>query len=130
MILSFCHVTLPEPVAGFGRSDRQSGGRRVALCARADALWRAGPVNADVLTNIGLKNFVQPALMVLGIVHLRLSGELASQVVITGAVPTATAASMFALRNKTYTAEATSTILISTVLGLFTEALLIAVLRT
>jgi malonate transporter and related proteins len=51
-------------------------------------------------------------------------------VVITGAVPTATAASMFALRNRTYTAEATSTIFISTLLGLFTEAVLIALLRS
>ena len=37
---------------------------------------------------------------------------------------------MFALRNKTYTAEATSTMLIGTMLGLVTEAILIAFLRS
>ena len=36
----------------------------------------------------------------------------------------------FVFRNKTYTAEATSTILISTMLGLVTEAILIAFLRS
>jgi predicted permease len=86
-------------------------------------------VNREIVFNVGLKNFVQPGLMVLGIFIFGLKGALASQVLITGAVPTATAAAMFALRNKVYTAEATSTIFISTVLGLFTEAVLIAVLR-
>jgi malonate transporter and related proteins len=32
---------------------------------------------------------------------------------------------MFALKNKTYTADATSTILLSTILGIGTEAILI-----
>jgi malonate transporter len=46
--------------------------------------------------------------------------------VITGAVPTATAAAMFALKNKAYTADATATILTSTILGVIAEGLLIA----
>ena len=129
IILSFCHVSLPEPIlASVDQIAKAAGG--VSLFALGLMLYgEPVRINADILTNIGLKNFVQPGLMVLGIAIFGLSGPLASQVVITGAVPTATAASMFALRNKTYTAEATSTILISTVLGLVTEAILIAVLR-
>jgi predicted permease len=85
-------------------------------------------INANVLANLGLKNFLQPALMLLGVVMFGLTGDLAKQVVITGAVPTATAAAMFALKNKTYTADATATILLSTILGIATEGILIALL--
>ncbi len=53
-------------------------------------------------------------------------GASAQQAIITGAVPTATAAAMFALKNKTYTADATLTILIGTVLGIGTEGILMA----
>jgi malonate transporter and related proteins len=129
MILSFSHVHLPEPIlASVDQIAKSAGG--VSLFALGLMLYgEPVRINADVLTNIGLKNFVQPALMLLGTFIFGVSGPLASQVVITGAVPTATAASMFALRNKTYTAEATSTILISTILGLITEAALIAYLK-
>ncbi|MGA7778077.1 MAG: AEC family transporter [Paraburkholderia sp.] len=83
-------------------------------------------VNANVLTNLAVKNFLQPALMVLGAVLFGVVGAPAHQAVITGAVPTATAAAMFALKSKTYTADATATILISTILGIATEGMLIA----
>jgi malonate transporter and related proteins len=130
MILSFAHVSLPAPVlTSVDLIGKASGG--VSLFALGLMLYgEPVRVNADILTNIGLKNFFQPALMVLGVFLFGLTGQLAKQVVITGAVPTATAASMFALRNRTYTAEATSTIFISTLLGLFTEAVLIALLRS
>ena len=130
IILSFAHVTLPGPVlASVDQIAKAAGG--VSLFALGLMLYGEKiSVNREIVFNIGLKNFVQPALMVLGTFIFGLKGELASQVLITGAVPTATAAAMFALRNKVYTAEATSTIFISTVLGLFTEALLIAFLRT
>ena len=82
-------------------------------------------INLDVLTNIGIKNFLMPAMMLLGVLLFKLTGDPAHQAIITGAVPTATAAAMFALKNKTYTADATSTILLSTILGIGTEAILI-----
>jgi hypothetical protein len=83
----------------------------------------------NVIVNLLLKNFVQPAVMGLAALAFALKGAPAHQAVITGAVPTATAAAMFALKTKTYTADATATILTSTILGIFTEAILIAVLR-
>jgi predicted permease len=66
--------------------------------------------------------------MMLGVALFGLADGPAQQVVITGAVPTASAASMFALKNNTYTADATATILLSTVLGIATEGMLIAFL--
>jgi malonate transporter and related proteins len=66
-----------------------------------------------------------PAMMLIGVVLFGLTGDPAQQAIITGAVPTATAAAMFALKNRTYTADATATILLSTVLGIGTEAMLI-----
>ena len=127
VILSFSHVTLPKPLsASVDMIAKTAGG--TSLFALGLMLYgEKFRINADVVTNIGIKNFLQPALMVLGAVVFGLTDSEAHQAIVTGAVPTATAASMFALRNKTYTADATSTILLSTVLGIFTEAVLIAV---
>ncbi|MGH8778045.1 AEC family transporter [Paraburkholderia sp.] len=126
MVLSFCHVTLPGPVL--------TSVDLIAKAAGGTSLFALGlmlygerfMINANVLTNLGIKNFLQPALMVLGAFLFGVTGASAHQAVITGAVPTATAAAMFALKTNTYTADATATILISTILGVITEALLIA----
>ncbi len=126
--ISFARIKLPGPVEN-----------SVALMAKAaggTSLFALGlmlygekfRINANVLVNIGLKNFIQPALMLIGAALFGLVGNTAHQAIITGAVPTATAAAMFALKNKTYTADATATILISTILGIVTEGILIAVL--
>jgi predicted permease len=85
-------------------------------------------LNANVLANVGMKNFVQPLLMLIGVIFLDLTPTAAREAIITGAVPTATAAAMFALKSGTYTKDATSTILVSTVVGVFTAAGLIALL--
>jgi len=126
MILSFCRVQLPGPVlTSIDLIAKSAGG--TSLFALGLMLYgERFLVNANVLTNLALKNFLQPVLMALGAVLFGVTGAPAHQAIITGAVPTATAAAMFALKNKTYTANATATILISTILGVFTEALLIA----
>jgi malonate transporter len=126
MVLSFAHVTLPEPVlASVDLIAKSAGG--ASLFALGLMLYgERFMINANVLTNLAIKNFLQPALMVLGTVLFGVVGAPAHQAVITGAVPTATAAAMFALKTNTYTADATATILISTILGIVTEGLLIA----
>jgi len=126
MILSFSHVTLPGPVlTSVDLISKSAGG--TSLFALGLMLYgERFMINANVLTNLAIKNFLQPALMGLGAVLFGVVGASAHQAVITGAVPTATAAAMFALKSKTYTANATSTILISTILGVLTEGLLIA----
>jgi malonate transporter len=126
MVLSFAHVTLPEPVL--------TSVDLIAKAAGGTSLFALGlmlygerfMINSNVLTNLAIKNFLQPAIMALGAVLFGVVGAPAHQAVITGAVPTATAAAMFALKTKTYTADATATILISTILGVITEGLLIA----
>jgi predicted permease len=126
MVLSFCHVTLPGPVlTSIDLIAKSAGG--ASLFALGLMLYgERFMINANVLVNLGLKNFLQPALMVLGAVLFGVVGAPAHQAVITGAVPTATAAAMFALKSNTYTANATATILIGTILGIVTEGLLIA----
>jgi malonate transporter len=125
VVLSFCRVKLPTPVlSAVDLIGKASGG--TSLFALGLMLYgEKFQINVEVLTNIGIKNFLMPAMMLLGVLLFKLTGDPAHQAIITGAVPTATAAAMFALKNKTYTADATSTILLSTALGIGTEAILI-----
>jgi malonate transporter len=127
-ILSVCGVKLPTPVLGaVGMIARSAGG--TSLFALGLMLYgERFRINANVLANLGMKNFLQPALMALGAIMFGLAKTDAHQAIITGAVPTATAAAMFALKNRTYTSDATATILLSTLIGLVTEGILIAVL--
>jgi malonate transporter len=126
MVLSFAHVTLPGPVlTSIDLIAKAAGG--TSLFALGLMLYgERFKINANVLANLGIKNFLQPLIMALGAVLFGVVGAPAHQAVITGAVPTATAAAMFALKNNTYTADATSTILISTILGVLIEGLLVA----
>jgi malonate transporter len=126
MVLSFAHVTLPEPVLTSVDLIAKSAGGASLFALGLMLYGEPFMINANVLTNLAIKNFLQPALMVLGTVLFGVVGAPAHQAAITGAVPTATAAAMFALKSKTYTADATATILISTILGIVTEGLLIA----
>jgi malonate transporter len=123
--LSFAHVQLPAPVlSSVDMMAKTAGG--VSLFALGLMLYgETFRINANVLTNIGVKNSVQPALMMLGVVLFGLSGATAHQAIITGATPTATAAAMFALKANVYTADATATIFISTLLSIATSAVLI-----
>jgi malonate transporter and related proteins len=127
-ILSFAHVTLPKPILeSVDMIGKAAGG--TSLFALGIMLYGEKLViNANVLANVGMKNFLQPALMLLGVALFGVATVPGHQALITGAVPTATAAAMFALRNNTYTADATATILLSTILGIFTESALIAYL--
>jgi len=127
-ILSFCHISLPGPVfASIDMIGKAAGG--ASLFALGLMLYgEAFRINKNVLANLGLKNFLQPALMLLACIFFGVKGSSAHQAIITGAVPTATAAAMFALKNNAYTADATATILASTLLGIVTTGALIAVL--
>ncbi|MBB5464986.1 hypothetical protein HDG32_001080 [Paraburkholderia sp. CI2] len=128
-ILSFLHVHLPHPVmASVSMVAKSAGG--TSLFALGLMLYgEPFRINANVAVNLLLKNFAQPVVMGVAALTSGLGGAPAHQAIITGAVPTATAAAMFALKSKTYTADATATILISTILGIVTEAAIIAFLR-
>jgi malonate transporter and related proteins len=126
MVLSFSRVTLPGPVLTSVDLIAKSAGGASLFALGLMLYGERFMINPNVLANLAMKNFLQPALMGLGAVLFGVQGASAHQAVITGAVPTATAAAMFALKSKTYTANATATILVSTILGLMTEGLLIA----
>jgi predicted permease len=128
VMLSFCRVRLPAPVLASVEMVAKSAGGTSLFALGLMLYGEQFRINANVLANLGMKNFLQPALMLAGAGLFGLTRDAAHQALITGAVPTATAAAMFALKNDSYTADATATILISTVVGIFTEGVLIAML--
>ncbi|WP_226571618.1 AEC family transporter [Mangrovibacter yixingensis] len=81
--------------------------------------------NVHTLTNISIKNLIQPALMVAAGLAVGLSHTFMQQVVIIGATPSAIAAGMFAIRSDTYVESASSSILLGTALGIVTEGIMI-----
>jgi predicted permease len=122
---SFMHVKLPAPLMDSAGLVAKSAGGTSLFALGLMLYGERFRINADVVANTVMKNFMQPALIVGAVLLLGVSGAPAHELIITGAVPTATAASMFALKNKTYTGNATATILLSTLLGILTEAALI-----
>lgn len=72
-------------------------------------------VDRDIALNALLKNIGQPAVMFGLALVLGIHGALGKELFLTGAIPTATAASMLALRYRTYADEAAASTLISTV---------------
>lgn len=85
-------------------------------------------LNADVGCNVALKNFLQPLLMWAGIALFGVDHEFARQALIVGAVPTAIAASMLAVRYDSYAAAASDSVVVGTVVALAGQAGLIALI--
>ena len=126
VILSFCHIHLPLAVEeSVDLVARTAGG--VSLLALGLMFYGEKPTfNKDVLSNVGIKNFLQPLLMFVGVLIFKVDADFARQALIVGAVPTAIAASMFAVRNQVYALHASHSVLLGTVLAVFGEAVLIA----
>jgi predicted permease len=82
-------------------------------------------IDFDIALNALLKNIGQPAAMLGLTLLLGIHGPLAKELFLTGAIPTATAASMLALRYRTYADEAAASTLISTVGSIVTITLAI-----
>lgn len=127
--ISFSGLHLPAPVVASVETIAKAAGGTSLFALGLMLYGEKFRLNANVLTNIGLKNVLQPALMAVGTLIFGLHGPTAHQAILTGAVPTATAAAMFSLRYRAYAADATATILVSTLLGIGTAALLMALLR-
>jgi malonate transporter and related proteins len=84
----------------------------------------------DVLANLALKNFVQPAIMLGAALALKLDPTLTKAVFLIGVMPTATAASVLAQRYGVYAQEAASTTAASTLLAIFTISGALAIAST
>jgi len=82
-----------------------------------------------VLTNVAMKNLLQPAIMALLAVLLGVTGVYRREMILLGALPTASMTAMFAVSYDVYTEEATATILLSTVLSIGTLGAVIALTR-
>ena len=130
VLLSLTHVTLPSPLGLSVETVAKSAGGTSLFALGLMLYGEPIRLNANVFANIAVKNLVQPLLVLGGALIFALPQYISQQAILTAAAPSATAASMFALKSEVYTADATSTVFISTVLAIVTEAILIAVLRT
>jgi malonate transporter and related proteins len=83
-------------------------------------------VGLSVLVNTALKMLAQPAVMLLLAVLLGVTGVSRREMILLGALPTASMTAMFAVQYDTYVAESDATILLSTMLSLGTLGVCIA----
>lgn len=125
VLLSLSGLKIPalleSPIEMMGKT---AGG--ISLFALGLLFYGERPAfNIHTLTNISIKNLIQPALMVAAGLAVGLSHTFMQQVVIIGATPSAIAAGMFAIRSDTYVELASSSILLGTALGIVTEGIMI-----
>lgn len=83
-------------------------------------------VSISSLTNTTFKNLLQPALMWGLALLLGVTGLYRREMILLGALPTASMTAMFAVQYKVYTQESDATIVISTVFSIASLAVLIA----
>jgi predicted permease len=99
----------------------------VALFALGLLLTGETPkLSLAAIVNVVMKNLAQPAVMWALVLLLDVSGEYRRELILLGALPTATITSMFALRYKVYSNESNATVLLSTVLSIVTLGAAIA----
>ncbi len=79
--------------------------------------------------NVLLKNVRQVILMLLLVPAFGIKGNAGKELILTGAIPSATAVSMFAVKYGVYTERTSASTLISTVLSVVTIGLTIALVH-
>jgi malonate transporter and related proteins len=84
-------------------------------------------LNRDVLTNLAVKNLVQPAIMLGAAVFFGLSQPLVTEVFLIGVLPSATAGSVIAARYGAYVQESAATTAASTVFSIVTISCALAI---
>jgi predicted permease len=77
-------------------------------------------LSGEVWGNLGLKLFIQPALLIAAILLLGVQGVYAQQMILLCALPSATIPAMFANEAGAYQSEAATSILVSTLLSILT----------
>ncbi|MBV8587675.1 MAG: AEC family transporter [Verrucomicrobia bacterium] len=126
LVLALCGVKLPDVLnSSFGLIGQTAAG--VALFALGLMLYgQKFTLDAQIATNVFLKNVAQVILMLLLVLALGIKNNAGKELILTGAIPSATAVSMFAVKYGIYTARASASTLISTVLSVVTISLTIA----
>ena len=84
-------------------------------------------IGVPALVNVVLKVLIQPAAMWLLAVLLGVTGVYRREMVLLGALPTASMTAMFAVQYNVYVAESDATILLSTIISVATLGICIAV---
>lgn len=128
VLMSLAGLKLPHllssPIEMMGKT---AGG--ISLFALGLLFYGERPtLNIQTITNIGMKNLIQPAMMAFAGLAFGLNHTFMQQVVIIGATPSAIAAGMFALRSDTYVESASSSILLGTAIGVLTQGVMIYVI--
>jgi len=103
LILALCGVKLPDVLnSSFGLIGQTAAG--VALFALGLMLYgQKFTLDTQIATNVFLKNIGQVVLMMLLVFALGIKNDAGKELILTGAIPAATAVSMFAVRYGVYT---------------------------
>ena len=117
-ILAITGVKLPEVV--------QNSVNELGKTAGGVALFFLGlllsgiklVINREIIFNVGIKNIIQPALILATGMALGLESDLLKAAFLIGVLPTATAVPALAITNKAYTDTAAATVLLSTLFAL------------
>ncbi|WJW82972.1 AEC family transporter [Moellerella wisconsensis] len=117
-ILAITGVRLPEVV--------QNSVNELGKTAGGVALFFLGlllsgiklVINREIIFNVGIKNIIQPALILATGMALGLESDLLKAAFLIGVLPTATAVPALAITNKAYTDTAAATVLLSTLFAL------------
>jgi len=123
--LTLSHVALAKPlVDSTDLIGRSAGGVSLFTLGLMFSKYKIR-LNAEAFANIGMANVMRPVITFAAATAFGLHGLPYQEAVITGAVPTATAVSMFAIRENTYEGTATATVLAGTLIGIATVAIAI-----
>lgn len=126
IVLAVIHIHLPAPAQ---KSFSLIGDATSGVALFAMGLMLNGQklrIGAAVALNTVLKNLAQPTVMWLLALLLGVTGANRREMILLGALPTASMTAMFAAQYEVYTEESDATILLSTVLSIATLGLVIA----
>jgi predicted permease len=129
IMMALTHVPMPLV---WGKSFELIGSATSGVALFAMGLVLSGQklrLRASVATSVVLKNVAQPATMWLLAILLGITGVYRREMILLGALPTASMTTMFAVRYDIYTDESTATVLLSTLLSIATLCFAIALTR-
>ena len=120
ILVAFAHLPMPA-VAGKSLDLIGSATSGVALFAMGLVMnGQKFALEASIATNIVIKILAQPAVMLGFSLLLGVAGVYRREMILLGALPTASMTTMFAVRYDTYTEESIATVLLSTLLSIAT----------
>jgi hypothetical protein len=120
MALAFGHISMPTV---WGKSFELIGNATSGVALFAMGLVLSGlrlRIRSSIATNIALKNLAQPVAMWMLALLLGVTGVYRREMILLGALPTASMTTMFAVRYDIYIDESTATVILSTLISIAT----------